>query len=109
MFQDVELVKGDLRVELVHVGEGLSGDFDSSDPDDVQLVRFYCSRRVGDAFEDFEDASYCTRVPISTERVLLERMASVIMNELERAVSGGGSPKKPMEAMSWITVDELKK
>ena len=108
MTKDIELIKGDLKVEIVSIGEGLSGDYDPDDPDDVELLRFYCSQRTKDGFEDFDDASYCTRVPASTDTVLVERMAEVIMRELERAVDGGGSPKKPMEQMSWITVEELK-
>lgn len=108
MFKPVELIRGDLRVELEYIGEGFSGDYDPDDSDDCELVRFYCSKRHGGEFEDIPDTSYCTRVPTTTDRETLERMAEVIMAELERAVSGGGNPKKAMEYMSWITADELK-
>ena len=44
------LTQDNYRVEWVDLGEGLSGEYDPSNPDDVAMLRFDCltrRRRVG--------------------------------------------------------------
>ena len=91
------------------LARGFSGDYDPDDPDDVPLVRFSCLKREGKEFEAIDDTSYCTRIPIDTERDVLKHLAEVVMKELKRAIEGGGNPKKAMEYMSWVTADELRR
>ena len=73
MFEELELRRGNLRVTWEYIGEGLSGDYNHEDPQDVPLLRFTVSRRIPgmaddtgvepDEWQQLDDASYCTRMP----------------------------------------------
>lgn len=52
-----------IRVDWYDAGEGLSGDYNPEDPDDIHLLRFDVYKKVGEDWEEVEDASYCTRMP----------------------------------------------
>ena len=60
-----ELIRDNIKVELVELGEGLSGDYNPDDPNDIELLRFYVAIHKGDDWEDIDDASYCTQMPVS--------------------------------------------
>lgn len=92
-----------LRVSWEWVGEGLGGDYDPGDPNDVPLLRFCVDRVVRDAkgaavlYEEMSDASYCTQLPVGTpERVLL-RAAALLLE-----AAGELSPKRRFEELSWM-------
>ena len=99
--------KDGLRIEWDQLGEGLSGDYDPDDPDDVELLRFsvylHTSRYTPDAFDDApddqgwwsrQDSSYCTYVPVSTGKV--ERL------QLLKSIHAEAGAHD-MASLSWIT------
>lgn len=109
-----------IRVEWVELGEGLSGDYDPCDPDDVELLRFdvyqqasaeelaegydsgFVDPATGITWVDPGDASYCTLVPVSATPE--QRLA------LLRLLHGrvGNPPRKRlMEQASWISLEDL--
>ncbi|MCA3267868.1 MAG: hypothetical protein ING19_17540, partial [Azospirillum sp.] len=96
-FAELDVVKGDVRVTLEWIGEGNDGDFQLDDPDDTPLIRFSVYRRnvdgknTGNEFEPVDEASYCTRIPIDTDRATLRKVADRIMDEVYDRVRDGVS------------------
>ncbi|MHA2046155.1 MAG: hypothetical protein ACW99G_15290 [Candidatus Thorarchaeota archaeon] len=99
-----ELVKGNVKVEWVELGEGLSGEYNPNDQNDVELLRFYVSKQTEESWEDIEDASYCTRVPASATPEQRKELLEQIMANVYPRASRGLSIKKICERLSWIGV-----
>ena len=93
-----ELTAQGVTVELDDIGEGLSGDYDPKDKDDVPLLRF----TVLKGNEPVEDASYCTQVPTNITIVEATKILGAIMNEVFEPIMQGHSIKKMCERLSWI-------
>ena len=87
-----------ISVELEDIGEGLSGDYDPEDKDDIPLLRF----TVLEDGEPVEDASYCTQVPTIISITEATKIMEAIMNEVHDPVVQGLSIKKMCEHLSWI-------
>jgi hypothetical protein len=98
-FKEMTITKGNLRATWEWIGEGRSGDYNEEDPNDQPLLRFTCDENNAGDWEQVENASYCTTVPITTPRKELRRMLNTILKEL-----AGTYPdhKRAMEEMSWI-------
>lgn len=105
-FESMELVADDLKVSWEYAGEGCCGDY-SGDADDEPLLRFYCSEKRGGQWVDFDDASYCTRLPVNTERPVLQRGLEVILSALQDCRNSG--LKRRMEELSWLCVSDLQR
>jgi hypothetical protein len=98
------LTRDNQKVEWENIGEGWSGDYNSDDPDDENLLRFHVLRLNGKGeWEDVEDASYCTRIPANIPDDDLHRAAKIIMD----ATYGKRNIKKICEHLSWITPDDV--
>jgi hypothetical protein len=93
---------GSVFVEWEDIGEGLDGDFDEADPDDVALLRFYVSRRVNGDWESVDDASYCTRMPVGTDKATLRAGLLSIMGSVFDGALSGSSVKRVAEGLSWM-------
>lgn len=102
-FYDYTLEDGDTRVEITHTDEGFSGDYNPDDSEDMRLLRFYVQRKVEGLWEDMDDASYCTLIPIDIPRTQVERMAEIIMLN----VKGKSNIKRICEDLSWLNVKDL--
>jgi len=96
-----------VKVEWVNLGEGFNGDYDPSDPEDEELLRWdayvYCpdpeernpfpvSLEPGfnSPWCSPADSSYCTYVPVGTPVDVLGRLAEDIADALEDALRNGG-------------------
>lgn len=129
-WKDKELAQGDLctleennlKVTMEWIGEGFCGDYEPENPDDIPLIRFSCYRRRdsdtlvrmtshefmdGLDWDGIDDASYCTRLPYDTPRKILRRAAGCVIDELSDAIEGGASPKKPLERLSWLCLEDF--
>ena len=102
-----------VRIDWVNIGEGLCGDYNSEDPEDINILRFdvsynpyYAPCTVSDSidWEEVEDASYCTTVPSDTEISELVRLAYIIHKEYRAVMEDypEASVKKLGERMSHI-------
>ena len=112
---------GVVKIEWIYIGEGYSGDYDETDPEDVALMRYdaYIRQAEVEAYgiyaddagpEDegwatLHDGSYCTRVPYDTPDAELQRLAQVMADELSNEV-GTGTLKRACERLSWIQTGE---
>jgi len=105
----MELVRGNVKVEWEAIGEGLHGDYNPKDPEDIELLRFYVSVLQDGVWEEKEDASYCTQFPVSATDeeklagldLLLDRFFDALSEDIDVPV------KKLGESLSWISLDEL--
>lgn len=111
------LIRDNVKVELEDIGEGLSGDYNEDDPDDISLLRFSVYVKTddpdyawADGWKAVDDASYCTNLPtdLSPEQTqvalnaLMNEFHNVLHNDPETSVKGLG------EQMSWIGPGDLK-
>ncbi len=100
-----------IRVEWDELGEGLNGDYDEHDLNDVELLRFsvylhkdrfkptpYDDEPNEDGWWTAQDSSFCTRVPITATAE--QRLA------LLKLIHAEAGPHD-MSRMSWITLDNL--
>lgn len=80
-------------------GEGMSGDYDATDPHDVPLLRFY----VEQDGQDVEDGSYCTLIPVGTSQSILDKFSERILD----AMQDSSGYKRKLEELTWLTVEQL--
>ena len=96
-----------VMVEFEAIGEGLSGDYNEDDPRDIELMRFTVLRSVGAEWEQVEDASYCTQIPVDTDAPTLARLLSYLFGEVYGPVSEGASVRRLCERLSWLSPFDL--
>lgn len=98
-----------VKVELEWIGEGLDGDYNEENPDDIPLLRFSVYKKINDQWEAIDDASYCTQLPATIGMGTATVAAAHILRQVEDIVLEGGSIKKICEKLSWIDVSWLEK
>lgn len=103
-----ELVKGNVWISWAELGEGLSGDYEPSDPEDVELLRFDVDRLVNGEWQPVDDASYCTQVPVSATANERKKGLEMLMSELFEPVTRRVSVKKLCERLSWISLPNIR-
>lgn len=86
-----------LAVEWVALGEGYSGDYDPSNPDDVELLRFDVEVREAGEWVPFDDGSYCTLMPADAPEPILAAGLNLILTMFRMDPS-----KRTLERLSWI-------
>ena len=105
---EVNVIRGNRKVEWVDLGEGWNGDYNPSDPEDTPLLRFDILQTPEEAEPDWEnfgnweqidDASYCTQMPADSSEADLRHGAWIIMD----ATYGKTNIKKICEELSWIS------
>lgn len=95
--------KVDVTVELEDIGEGVQGDFNPEDPNDIPLLRFTVLKDG----EPVDDGSYCTQIPATVKKAVRKRFENVILHRVRDAVESGASIKKICEVLSWLGGEEL--
>lgn len=101
-FDELILERGDKRVTWEWIGEGWSGDYDETDKEDTPLLRFSCDERVDNDWQPLNDASYCTRLPVTTCTAHLVRGAGIVLEAIQDI-----SYKKNLEHLSWFCPDDF--
>jgi hypothetical protein len=102
----IMLTRGNVRVEWVNLGEGLDGDYDESNPSDVNLLRFDVSKFDGNEWTEVPDGSYCTQMPANSPHQVLKVGLRMIMDAVYDDVSNTGKAKKICESLSWIKPED---
>lgn len=107
---DDVLIRGNVRVMWEDIGEGLSGDYDESDPDDIPLLRFYIDRwnpTDPNGWVEVEDGSFCTQMPTSATPTQRRQGLELLMGRVYENVAAGESLDRAGEELSWISPDDL--
>jgi hypothetical protein len=101
----MKIIRGNIKVEWVNLGEGWDGDYNPSDPSDVNLLRFdvYKRSNAKSKWEEVENASYCTQMPASTSKEILHQALEHIMNTVHGPILADGRAKRLCERLSWIS------
>ncbi len=105
--EEIVVIKDDtIKAVLEDIGEGVCGDYDPEDANDIQLLRFSAYINNDGIFEQMDDASYCTQIPLSTPYGELARLCMVIFEEyrdVADAYRNGSSVKRLGERLSWLS------
>lgn len=121
---EIGLRRGNMAVEWTNLGEGVDGDYDESDPDDVNLLRFDVYVLASDADshrgeptkdgvplrEAIDDASYCTDTPAGTGELALRGLLLRIMGAVHSADASLSNPpriKRLCESLSWLSPEAV--
>jgi hypothetical protein len=94
-------IESRVHVAVEWLGEGYSGDYVPSDPEDVPLVRF-TARDLTRRGRDAQDVSYCTRVPGYAPRVAFRFLAQRIAQQLAPLPEWS----RACEEWSWAMVND---
>ena len=105
----MELQKNNVKVELVHIGDGGGGEYNPDDTEDERLLRFYVTHKVGDTWKDVDGASYCTTLPISLSDLDQEVFLEMLMEQFYLPVIKGERVKHIGEDMSWVNIEDIHK
>lgn len=101
-------------IEWSNLGEGISGDYNPKDKEDINLLRFdVLYKRSGEKdWTPVDDASYCTQFPASASKAkrmdALKLLMSKYFEPVISYVTEGASVKKLGEQLSWISLNSLK-
>ena len=97
-----------VRADWYDAGEGICGDYNPEDPDDIPLLRFDIYKKEGEDWVEVDDASYCTRMPADSSLELLVHSLYIIFKEYNNVLKDDPdtSVKKLGEALSWICPDD---
>lgn len=101
-----------LMVEWFNADEGICGDYNADNPDDVNLLRFDVFHNINPPeadereWESVEDACYCTQVEAGEPVENLIKLLWIIFKEYKNvlpAYLNGSSVKKLGEGLSYIS------
>ncbi len=102
-------VRGARQVEISdETGEGLWGDYDPEDAEDIPLLRFWCYAEVSPGvWEEMDDASYCTALPAEEAVMTDSRLEAVLDRILDVVEDVDSGYKRELESLSWLSPDDL--
>jgi hypothetical protein len=95
------IIRGNVKIEWVNLGEGFDGDYDPENPDDRNLLRFEVYRNEGIEWVAIEDGSYCTLVDANSPYSVLTDHLRHFMDTIYDDVSAHGKAKRLCESLSW--------
>lgn len=103
---DAQSYEGNVWCNLSWHGEGMSGDYDNTNPEDMPLLRFtfYTKDEHGDATE-IANGSYCTQLSLPQSMDEINAAAQIMANITQKTMSSGGNMKKVFEELSWAEWD----
>jgi len=96
------LIKGNVKVGWSRIGEGLSGDYNPEDPNDIELLRFGVAICHEGEWEPVEDSSYCTNIPANAPEETKKKALEIIMAKVHEPLTKGEPIKRICEQLSWI-------
>ena len=97
-----------LRVDWIYIGEGLSGDWNPNNPNDIPLLRFDVYYLSGeDQWDMVDDGSYCTNMEWGTSSDILARAAMLIIFNMEDKI-GKTSYRQALQDLSWMKAEDFK-
>ena len=93
---------GKWKLEWFSLGEGTDGDFDPTDPNDVEYLRADLFEKVDGSWTEVENGSYCTLASVSTPPKILEKFSLDLFMDL----SDNHFKRRYMELWTWRTIDK---
>lgn len=93
-------------VTIEWIGEGQDGEYNVNNIYDQRLLRFSVQKRGEDGgWEDLDDASYCTQIPVSAKPSENIAALDYLLTRIER--EAGQYTKRFFESLSWATRSDV--
>ncbi len=103
-----------LAVELDFQGEGLDGDYDPNDPDDIPLLRFcVLGKTLEGEWVELDETSQCTELSADLPWLIRLRAAAHIFEQVEGGLALGSSDelgsetgrkvRRLCESLCWLS------
>ena len=104
------LLEDNVKIEWSNIGEGLFGEYNEDNPEDVNVLRFYtATQNEAGEWVDYEDGSFCTDFPATaTDQEQLDAL-SLLMDSFYDIVVEGRSLKATAADKSWISLSWVQK
>ena len=98
-----------IKVSFVNADEGINGDYNPEDPDDINLLRFDVDIFRNGEWEEVPDASYCTNLSVNEKMSVLVKAIKYLAAEYANVLSVNpeASVKKMGERLSWISKEDF--
>ena len=105
-FQDLEMIRGNIKLVWEHLGEGQEGDYDPTDPTDQPLLRFSIFWRENESaeWEELGDSSYCTGLVTNTPETKLKAYGEKILESLPTTQDKPIGYRRRLQAWSWLGI-----
>lgn len=105
----MELIRNGIRVEFEDLGEGLAGDYNEDDPNDIPLLRFYISRMENGEWIPIENATLCTAMPVDTDPDIQRQALEFIYDRVHDSIESDKPIKRICQDLSWIEPERFMK
>lgn len=99
------IIRGNVKIEWVNLGEGLNGDYDPEDSNDANLLRFDVHRMENNDWQSVQDGSYCTMIDVRAPYTVLQEYLIEFMDKIHNDISVHGKSEL-MEELSWTGCNE---
>jgi hypothetical protein len=93
--------RGMIRVQWVRLGEGLHGDYNPNNEDDIELLRFDVLELDNQGEWELQE-SYCTTMPVETPYNIQLAALYRIMDEIYDPARRGDSVRRTLEYLSHM-------
>lgn len=99
----VEFLERPFRLRWVRLGEGLWGEYNPEDPDDVELLRFELMKPDGQqGWEYVKNGGYCTQFKVASPRVVQRAGLWVLAEKLGEDLIDDRQVRRTFEEASHI-------
>lgn len=106
-FDPVCAYDGPIQVELEYIGEGISGDYNPDDPNDVRLLRFTVTNKDRQD-EPSDENSFCTgHLTVDLPRAVLERAAAQILAAVKSDFIAGRSIRRKCADLTHLLPESI--
>lgn len=112
--EEIKKAKDGVMVTLSNIGEGIRGDYNKNDEDDVNLLRFYIYTDEGRSCDPDkgswqEKDSWCTELAADMPDDMLQKALDVIFNRVFDALADDldASVRHIGQELSWLGERDL--
>jgi hypothetical protein len=105
-FEEIEVHNKKFSIALSYIGEGINGDYDSENPEDVPLLRYDVCEKVDGEWEPLHNGSACCQLIASEKRSDLKKAAKEMLNIITNADSK--HLNSVVQLISWICLEKGK-
>lgn len=112
--ESITKAKDGVMVEIINIGEGVQGDYNENDPEDINLLRFdiytnesHTSNANESGWESVD--SWCTMLPATMDNTKITRALNMLFDEFYNALKNDHtvSIRRLGDTLSWISEEDI--
>ena len=84
-FDCIDITNKKFNLVLDYIGEGIEGDFDEDDENDVPLLRYWISEKVDGEWQDVHNGSACCLLKATDKRSAIKKAAKAMLDIVSNA------------------------